>query len=330
MFQSNGNAAPFRQPTTGIVTGDAAISNNGAHVAYSARPDSTSSDQGVFRLTGGTVTTIIHPNGVGTYSAGAVDDAANVAFAGRRFIIGGGEAGIGSGGAVQYIVQAPGGVSTVSRPSLSSNGHHALSFTAGPTFQPSDYVRFNGTDIVRFEFNNPANRTTFTRTPFPGLPPVTSTIEDFSRPDVNAAGQVVFFADWGGNIADLLFRWDNATLTELGSFTPAHTIASVPAINDEGVVAVLVMSATTASALSLRAGLGAPTETLLSVGDAFMGSVVTDLDFKSEGLADSGGRLTFYAALADGRQGIYTVNIVPEPAALALVALATALLARRR
>jgi hypothetical protein len=43
-----------------------------------------------------------------------------------------------------------------------------------------------------------------------------------------------------------------------------------------------------------------------------MGSTVTDLDFQHDGLSESN-VLTFYAALADGRQGIY-VTSVPEPA----------------
>lgn len=58
---------------------------------------------------------------------------------------------------------------------------------------------------------------------------------------------------------------------------------------------------------------------IIATGDPLDGSTVSALGFGSEGLNDAG-MITFYARLADGRQGIYIVA-VPEPSAIVLLLL---------
>lgn len=58
------------------------------------------------------------------------------------------------------------------------------------------------------------------------------------------------------------------------------------------------------------------------------GRAITGLEFGRSGL--SGDRVAFQATFADGSQGIYTADVIPEPGTVALLATASLLLARAR
>jgi len=219
---------------------------------------------------------------------------------------------VGNGG---NLAPADGGLGLVGypagAPAVSSNGHYAVT---GASYDRAPSTMFNGvvTDVVL------GGNGTVTEPNFfcPGLP-ATYSLDQFGDPDVNAAGSIVVSADWGA-IFSGVYRMDSAGITRI-AFGRA-----TPAINDNGVVAALFRT----GVKSLKVGDGAPTDTVLSVGDSFMGSTVTDLGFTHEGLSD-GNYLAFSATLADGRQGIY-LTAVPEPAAVALGLVGTLIFMRRR
>jgi hypothetical protein len=150
---------------------------------------------------------------------------------------------------------------------------------------------------------------------------LTGTISNFGPSDVNAAGNVVFSAQFFG-IADAVYL-----RTPAGTFTDLLHGRAIPAINDNGIIAALFTSGTK----SLKYGFGNLANPIIAVGDALDGSTVTDLGFDHNGLSDSN-QVAFYATLADGRSGIF-VTTVPEPrgdaAALALVAMGIGRLMRR-
>jgi len=138
---------------------------------------------------------------------------------------------------------------------------------------------------------------------------------------VNAAGKLVFPANYDFTTFDDLFTYSNGQL---------HLIAeghAEPAINDSDIVAALFNEPGSTSK-EIRADAGAPTDKVIATGDPFMGSTVTDLGMSSLSLSN-GGQLAFYAKLADGREGIY-VTVVPEPSSVSLLLLGIALARKRR
>jgi len=69
-------------------------------------------------------------------------------------------------------------------------------------------------------------------------------------------------------------------------------------------------------------------QSLIGVGDALDGSLVSRLVFDPQGFSDAGD-LAFYAELADGSAGLYQISNIPAPAT-ALVFAGPLLMARRR
>ena len=56
---------------------------------------------------------------------------------------------------------------------------------------------------------------------------------------------------------------------------------------------------------------------VIAVGDPLDGSTVAQLGFGREGLNDRG-QIAFWALLANGEQGVFVTNAVPEPSSLVL------------
>ncbi len=172
----------------------------------------------------------------------------------------------------------------------------------------------------------------------------------FSDPTLNNAGQAAFWGSLtgtsGGGSDDAgLFRGDGATLVQIvrkgdaapdanGSFSG---FADPPALNDAGQAAffgVLTGTSDDRGLFFYDDGLG-----LIQVarkGDALLGSTITALDFSNgnvlgderNGLNELG-QVAYQFGLADGRSGI-AIWTIPEPTALALIALASPLLLARR
>jgi hypothetical protein len=206
--------------------------------------------------------------------------------------------GRGNGIFVAPLFKVQIATSGFNRPAVAPNGTSAATLHGG-LLGPADYLVLDSSPL-----------------PLGVIPANVTNIGDC---DVNSNGDLVFTVLINSQVNALyLYK------SKMFSFTNIATGRAIPAINDRGTVAALFTEGTE----YLAVGLGKPSDTILSVGDAFMGSTVTELDFQSGGLSESN-QLAFYAALADGRSGIY-VTTVPEPAALGMVAGMAMLLRRRR
>lgn len=224
--------------------------------------------------------------------------------------------GTGTGGTPTFLISA-GGI---------GGWHAAAGIGASPT--GSNWVApvntTSGTDYTNLLLNGTALNLTYTDNPFG--PPSTVALEQYSDADVSSDGTIIFSANFNA-LYDAIYVYKNGVLTQymksgIGS-RPAGPYAN-PAINDNGVTAVLFNWGTK----SIKTGIGSPTDTVISVGDALAGSTVTDLGFQKDGLSE-GNQLTFTATLADGRTGVF-VTQVPEPTGVAVVAVGAGALLRRR
>jgi len=255
----------------------------------------------VYRLTNGTLTPI---DQLPTLYSATIANSGKVFYTGNTNLIPD-TFRVGDGTTVAPV---DGGLGLVPKgtfpPGVSSNGHSEISSGAGGV--SVDGVSMVGTGTNFTEPNG-----------LPGGLPFTQPFASFGDADINANKSLVFEAFWGA-ITHNIYRDDNGVITKVAIDD------GVPAINDNNLIAALFTGGTK----SLKVGPGAPTDTVLSVGDAFMGSTITDMSFSHEGFSD-GNYLAFSATLADGRQGIY-LTAVPEPGMLSLVLPAFLLVRRRR
>lgn len=143
-----------------------------------------------------------------------------------------------------------------------------------------------------------------------------------SPPDINDAGTVAFEAtlDGGGfglftgngglltTIADTSGPFSSFSSSTSGSFAIG---ASGLAINNEGTLVFLASLDDGGS--GIFTGSDPVANKVIAVGDSLLGSTVTSLRLSSDGLNNSG-ELAFSATLADGTQGIFRTEPVPEPA----------------
>ena len=146
--------------------------------------------------------------------------------------------------------------------------------------------------------------------------------DEITALDVNDAEQIVFGGVGQG--AARVYRTGPAG----GTFTPVadgHAVAV--AINDHGLLAAL-FAADGAGPERIRFGPSLATP-VIAVGDALLGSTVTDVDFANQGFNDAN-QIAFLATLADGRGGIYVASPVPEPGMGSLTSSALAMLIRPR
>ena len=89
-----------------------------------------------------------------------------------------------------------------------------------------------------------------------------------------------------------------------------------PSINDRGVVAFI--AGLDAGGRGIFIGPNSVTDKVIATGDSLFGSSVTFLNTLNHSL-NNRGQITFSATLADGTQGIYRANPVPEPSTLLLL-----------
>jgi hypothetical protein len=290
----NGIAAGL---STNAAISDPSI-NDSAQVAFI-------SPVSVYRMTGGVVGTIYSANSKTQIWNGTISNSGNVYFTENNNTVQ--NFNVTNGGPVTTIETVNTTTQAYGHPATSSNDHSVVNRST--TFSTEkDYVILDGATIV-----SPSTKVSDVF--ITGFPTESDSVFDISDVDINSGGTVVFSANWGAHDYRL-FRYDNGVIARIALGK------AIPAINDQGMVAALFTDGTK----SLKVGLGAPTDTVLAVGSAFMGSTVTDLSFSHEGLSD-GNYLTFSATLADGRTGIY-LTAVPEPAILGL--LAPVILLRRK
>lgn len=166
---------------------------------------------------------------------------------------------------------------------------------------------------------------------YPGQSQTSNLLVTGSATDVADNGWVVFTAEWGGHQGgpvNELFTWHNGTIAPVPGSQGVGT-ATIPAVNDAGVVAALVQSpspSTTPQRLVVYHG--GVEGTVLSQGDALFGSTVSRMSFLPGGF-NNAEQLGLLVGLADGRD-VVVIATVPEPAALTLLCLPALFALRRR
>jgi hypothetical protein len=238
-----------------------------------------------------------------------INNAGQVAFATYSTIRSQVLVGDGSGEPAQRAFSA----ASVGGPRLNNPGKAAWGASGQFVGQ---YIIYEGQTVAAMpSFGQP---TTFTDPDFGTSGPFTA----LHAIDVGDNDRVVFSARWN-NLTDAFYLWENGTLSKVAG---TNGLTGIPAINDLGVVAGLVAGNGPERLALFQGGVEG---TLISVGQAFDGSVITGLNFSPEGFNNLN-QLAFQATLADGR----TVNVIsqlPEPgAAGVLLLVGAATLARRR
>jgi len=144
-------------------------------------------------------------------------------------------------------------------------------------------------------------------------------------PLINNRGTVAFKAPLDtGSCGVVTSR--NGVVTTIADTSGSFSEVIPYGINEEGTVALFAPLDTGGAGFFISSD--AVTNKVITIGDALFGSTVTSLYGITNGLNDSG-QLSFYAALADGTEGIFRADPepqqVPEPASILGLLAASAL-----
>ncbi|PSB26076.1 exosortase [Chlorogloea sp. CCALA 695] len=130
------------------------------------------------------------------------------------------------------------------------------------------------------------------------------------NPVINNEGTVAFEArldDTGGNG---IFTGSGGETTTIADNSGAFSSFIDLALNDQGTVAF--QAALDAGGEGIFTGSDLFADKVIATGDSLFGSTVTSLFFQNNGLNNSG-QIVFTAGLADGTQGVFRAEPVPEP-----------------
>lgn len=330
------------------------INNSGA-VAFSATLDSFVN--GIYRGSGGAATTISFG---GPYGEPSINDAGTVAF----FDYSGGSSVsgatyTGSGGGLTTIaeidlsgygglgagtsINSAGTVAFVGQLSGETYTHIYTSSGGPPTSiadNSGDFDSFhsgspaiNSSGVVAFSGNLAAGGQRIAR----GSGGPLTTIADTSGPldalsadlSINTGGTVAFVGDLDAGGSGIFTGSGGALTTVADDSGPFAFFGTTASINSAG--AVGFFASTDGGDVGLFTGGNPLTDSVILVGDALDGSTVASLGIGRFGLNDNG-QVAFYAALNDGRVGIYRADplVVPEPSTAALLGAGLAGLLMRR
>ena len=146
------------------------------------------------------------------------------------------------------------------------------------------------------------------------------------EPTINNLGTVAFRALLDDGTQRVVTASPDGTLVTVADTAGAYNQFHFnPAINNDGTVAFLAI--TDDNRLGIFTGDDPDADKVIAIGDPLFGSTVRSLSFE-RGLNDAGD-IAFTYRLADGRSGIGVAEVVPEPAALGLAALAGVAMLRR-
>jgi hypothetical protein len=126
---------------------------------------------------------------------------------------------------------------------------------------------------------------------------------------INDEGTVAFraFLDAGGRG---IFTGSGGEITTIVDDSGAFRGFNSMALNDEG--AVVFQAVLDAGGEGIFTGSDLVADKVIATGDSLFGSTVTSLFFQKNGLNNSG-QIVFIAGLADGTQGVFRAEPVPEP-----------------
>jgi hypothetical protein len=274
--------------------GTPAINNEGTVAFYAfLGPGKT----GIFTASGGTITSIADTSGLfseignGAPSNPAINDQGTVVF--RASLRSGGE-GIfaSSGGVINTIADTNGPFSD-------------FFYAASPAINNEGTVVFsaaldNGNEGIFASSGGAITTIAETSGPY-------SCFGGF--PLINNRGTVAFRAPLDtGSCGVVTSR--NGVVTTIADTNGSFSSVSPYGINEEGTVALFAQL--DAGGEGIFTSSGAVTNKVIAIGDPLFGSTVTSLYGQTNGLNDSG-QLSFYAALADGTEGIFRAEPEPQP-----------------
>lgn len=149
--------------------------------------------------------------------------------------------------------------------------------------------------------------------------------------DVADDGRIVFGGTRTGETQRLYLVPAGRSLS--GGFESAvpgsDGIGGTVAINSAGDIASLMGNGGAADPFRLLLSQGDTFDPVLTQGDALLGSTVSSIAFDPKGF-NNASQFALLVGLADGRDVFVLASPVPEPAALGMIAVASALLLRRR
>jgi len=292
--------------------GTPAINNEGTVAFYAfLGPGET----GIFTASGGTITTIADTSGLfseignGWPSNPAINDQGTVVF--RASLRSGGD-GIfaSSGGVINTIADTNGPFSDffyAASPAINNEG--TVVFSAALDNGNEGIFASSGGAITTIAAETSGPNSCF----YGGVPLI------------NNRGTVAFKAPLDtGSCGVVTSR--NGVVTTIADTSGSFSEVIPYGINEEGTVALFAPLDTGGAGFFISSD--AVTNKVITIGDALFGSTVTSLYGITNGLNDSG-QLSFYAALADGTEGIFRADPepqqVPEPASILGLLAASAL-----
>ena len=163
----------------------------------------------------------------------------------------------------------------------------------------------------------------FTTIATDAAPPL-SDIDD--RPSMNAGGRVAFQSLIDGGTGEGIFAGDGGPVATIADSSGPFQFFARPSLNDLGQVA---FSATLDdNREGLFDGPDPVADLVLVAGQTFDGGVIEGIVMDREGL-NNNGEIAFLVGFTDGRRGIYVATPIPEPVSGSVTVIALALLTRR-
>jgi len=137
----------------------------------------------------------------------------------------------------------------------------------------------------------------------------TSPILSLSAPSINDSGLVAFAARLENEEQAIYTSAGGVLVKSIDTSGPYKSLVGNVALNESGELAFA--AELDDGSKGIFTGSNPQSQKVIAVGDALLGSTVTDLSFFRDGLNNEG-QLAFYAALADGRLVIVRADPLPE------------------
>lgn len=261
--------------------------NDDGTVAFFAGLDTE--DQGIFTSSSGEIAEVADLSSSTFVYAPAINDQGTVAFATADPSPGGSGIFTSSGGNTMTIVDDSSPLfASVSDPAINNKG--TVAFRADLDAEGNGIFTSSGGEITTIVDNS-------------------GSFNSITNPVINNEGTVAFQAryEMGGRG---IFTGSGGETTTIADNSGAFDSFIDLALNDEGTVAF--QAALDAGGEGIFTGSDLVADKVIATGDSLFGSTVTNLFFQNNGL-NSSGQIVFTAGLADGTQGVFRAEPIPEP-----------------